>query len=296
MQFNASTLRLVGDGHGRGRVWSLTAHCSPWLLLGVWDGEPNGKFWAARLEHPPPFSPRNDRPLDPGSESNLPGDATQSFQIDVLQMGEHGTEDKTVVAERWALGWGLEIQRASNAHVSPATTEYRRGRFVSTVQRRNCTTRRPELNSDPSWRHRPELIGADWRRRGPDSSSCALICEIIEWRGLMSELADGHSCPVGSSTQQAGGCIQPPFSALPRRHHLLSSRRLSIVCFVVLTCLLHLRHPPVPAPLPHPPRASSTLPKHAQLQPTALARHLVQRASRALLLLPPQGRLRCSTT
>lgn len=71
----------------------------------------------------------------------------------------------------------------------------------------------------------------------------------------MSELADGHSCPVGSSTQQAGGCIQPPFSALPRRHHLLSSRRLSIVCFVVLTCLLHLRHPPVPAPLPHPPRA-----------------------------------------
>lgn len=106
-------------------MWSLAGR----VHLGFfWAGPP-----AARSVGTHPPSPRNDPPLDPGSECNLPGYATQSFQIDVLQMGEHGTEDKTAVAERWALGWGLKIQKASNtfacACLSSDGISGRTGRF-----------------------------------------------------------------------------------------------------------------------------------------------------------------------
>jgi hypothetical protein len=194
------------------------------------------------------------------------------------------------------MGFRLEVQDSkrppipTHAHVSPAT-EYRAGQDGFNCSTADCTNP-GGLNSDPIL---ASSAGADWRRPGPDSSwCCALICEIIEWRGLMSELADGHSCPVGSSTHK-----QAAFSLLspPRRHHLCPLPLLScLVCCQYLHTSAYLRHPPVPAPLRALPRASLTLPKHAQLQPTALARHLVQRASRALQLLPPQGRLFCSTT
>lgn len=111
MRFDASTLRLVGDGHGRERCGVSPDVVHLGFFLGVWDGEPNKEILGRSVGNTPPLSPRNDLPLDPGSECNLPGDATQSFQIDVLQMGERGTEDKTVVAERWALGWELKNQK-----------------------------------------------------------------------------------------------------------------------------------------------------------------------------------------
>lgn len=108
----------------------------------------------------------------------------------------------------------------------------------------------------------------------------------------MSELADGHSCPVGSSTHKQ--VAFSPFSASSASSAsiaflscLVSSLVEPLLIFGTLPYLHHFE----PSP-----RASSTLPKYAELQPTALARHLVQTASRALQLLPPQGRLFCSTT